>query len=60
MAEGSAEKREVEEYIAAHDLQSVLNDVVNATVAERPPAPLVFMRDLLAARWVCAVGRVGW
>lgn len=40
MAEGNAERKEVEDYLRRHNLQSVMNEVINSIIKERAEFPL--------------------
>ena len=40
-------KMEVEEYVALHNLETRLTDVVNQAIASGSPNPLAFIADLL-------------
>ena len=40
MAEGNAERKEVEDYLRRHNLQVVMNEVINSIIKERAEFPL--------------------
>lgn len=49
MTEEEGERREIEEYLSHHHLQSFLGDAVNDVVKERPRDPLLRLGDALRA-----------
>ena len=49
-SEGNAERREVEDYLKKHDLQNILNEIVNATIKNKAEVPLEFLVNLLRVR----------
>lgn len=58
-SEGNAERREVEDYLKKHDLQNILNEIVNATIKNKAEVPLEFLVNLLRVRTTqqCSKGR---
>ena len=61
MAEGNAERKEVEDYLRRHNLQGVMNDILNAIIKERAEFPLDAishrLRDLDTRGIIQVIGR---